>query len=99
MFLPENSSGAGGSNGIGGERMSKAHEARLAIVQYFEAVVADPSKFDRQKLQALNEIWVKVRAAGAQSAELSERLNTARLEIRAERERLRARRARGPGDI
>ncbi len=99
MFLPENSSGAGGSNGVEGERLPAAHEARLAIVQYFEAVVADPSKFDPQKLQALNEIWIKVRAAGAQSAELSGRLKTARLQIRAERERLRARRARGARDI
>lgn len=79
-----------GAIGPQGER-AKAYEAKLAIVEYFEAVAADPSKFDRHKLRALNVIWPTVPSPGFRTPDLSERLKAARVKIRAARERPAAR--------
>ncbi len=87
MFDSELSERTEGSSGLDQPLRSMADEVKLAIVEYFETVAANPSKFSRQKLQALNDIWARVRTLGDRSAELSERLKTARHAIRAHRER------------
>ena len=86
MFDSELSERAEEANGLDLPVRSMADEVKLTIVEYFEAVAANPSKFSRQKLQALNEIWARVRTLGDRSAELSERLKAARQAIRTHRE-------------
>lgn len=88
MFALENSNGKGGPHGSEGGRANTAYEAKLAIVEYFEAVAANPKKFDREKLRALRLIWGRVPSPGIHMADLSQRLQAARLKIRADRELL-----------
>jgi hypothetical protein len=73
-----------GHSGPEGER-ALAYEAKLAIVEYFEAVAADPSKFDREKIQTLSGIWPTVRSPGLRAHDLADRLRAAREKIRAAR--------------
>ena len=64
-----------------------AYDAQLAIVEYFEAVAATPSRYDREKMRALNEVWRRLRELGGRYPELTERIRIAREQIKAERER------------
>ena len=87
MFGLENPGNGNGSRRPKSERGEQAYEAKLAIVEYFEGVATDPTKFDRRKMRALNEIWARVPSAGFSTADLSQRLQNARLKIRAQRAR------------
>ncbi len=66
-----------------------AYDAMLAIVEYFEAVAAAPSRFDREKMRALQEVWSRLREIGGREPELAERLRAARDRIRDGREQRR----------